>query len=39
MNSYEDDVEWYTGDGDDALEESSHTVGPPTDDLELLKTF
>ena len=35
----EDDVEWHTGGCDDELEESGHTVSPPTDDLELLEQF
>ena len=33
---YEDDVEWHTGDYDDGVEESAYTVGPPTNDPELL---
>ena len=32
----EDDVDWHTGECDDELEESAHTVGTPTDDPELL---
>ena len=32
-------IEKHTGDGDDDLEESGHTVGPPTDDPELLEQF
>ena len=35
----EDDVAWHTGDDDDELEESAYTVGPPTDDPELLEKF
>ena len=34
---YEDDDDWHTGDCDDELEESAYTVGPPTDDPELLQ--
>ena len=33
----DDDVEWHTCDDGDDLEESAHTVGPPTDDPELLE--
>ena len=33
---FEEHVEWYSGNCDDELEESAYTVGPPTDDPELL---
>ena len=36
---YEDNVDWYTGDDRDELEESAHTVGPRPDDPELLDQF
>ena len=36
---YEEDVEWYTGDCDDELDETAYTVGTPTDDPELLEQF
>ena len=36
---YEGDVEWHTGDCDDGMEESAYTVGPPTNDPELLEEF
>ena len=28
---YEEDVDWYTGNGDEELDESAYTVGTPTD--------
>ena len=28
---HEEDVDWYTGDGDDELDDSANTVGTPTD--------
>ena len=37
--NYQDDVEWHTGDCEDELEESAHTVNPPTDDPEHLEQF
>ena len=36
---YEEDVDWYTGDCDDELDETAYTVGTPTDDPELLEQF
>ena len=36
---YEEDVEWYTGDCDDELDETAYTVGTLTDDPELLEQF
>ena len=35
----EEDVGWYIGDCDDELDETSYTVGTPTDDPELLEQF
>ena len=35
----EEDVDWYTGDCDDELDETAYTVGTPTDDPELLELF
>ena len=32
----EEDVDWYTGDCDDELDETAYTTGTPTDDPELL---
>ena len=31
---YEEDVDWYTGDFDDELDETAYTAGTPTDDPE-----
>ena len=36
---YEEDVDWYTGDCDDELDETGYTGGTPTDDPELLEQF
>ena len=35
----EEDVDWYTGDCDNELDGTAHTVGTPTDDPELLEQF
>ena len=35
----EEDVDWYTGDFDDELDENACTAGGPTDDPELLEQF
>ena len=35
----EEHVDWHTGDCDDELEESADTMGPPTNDPELLEQF
>ena len=35
----EEDVGWYTGDCDDELDETAHTVGAPTDDPVILTQF
>ena len=32
-------MEWYTGDDGDDLDESAYTMGPPTDNPELLEQF
>ena len=36
---YEEDVDWYTCDFDDELDETACTAGTPTDDPELLEQF
>ena len=36
---YKEDVDWYTGDCDDELDETAYTAGNPTDDPELLEQF
>ena len=38
-NYYKQDVDWYTGDCDDELDETAYTAGSPTDDPELLEQF
>ena len=38
-DNYEEDVDWYTGDGDDELDDIASTAGTPTDDPELLEQF
>ena len=38
-DSYEEDVDWYTGDCDDELDATAYTAGTSTDDPELLKQF
>ena len=35
----EEDVDWYTGDCDDELDETAYTAGTQTDDPELLEQF
>ena len=37
--NYEADVDWYTGDCDDELDDTAYTAGTPTDDPELLEQF
>ena len=37
--NYKEDVEWYTGDFDDELDETAYTAGTPTDDPERLEQF
>ena len=39
MTNYEEDVDWYTGDCHDDLDDSAYTAGTPTDDPELLEQF
>ena len=36
---YDEDVDWYTVDCDDELDETAYTPGTPTDDPELLEQF
>ena len=36
---YDEDVDWYTGDCDDELDETAYTVRTPTDDPELIEQF
>ena len=38
-DNYEDNVDWYTSDDGDELEESAHTVGPRPDGPELVDHF
>ena len=38
-DNYEEDVDWYTGDCDDELDDTAYTAGTPTDDQELLEQF
>ena len=38
-DNYEEDVDWYTGDCDDELDDTAYTAGTPTDDPELLEQF
>ena len=38
-DKYEEDVDWYTGDCDDELDDTAYTGGTPTDDPELLEQF
>ena len=38
-NFEEEDVDWYAGDCDDELDDTSYTAGTPTDDPELLEPF
>ena len=34
---YDEDVDWYTGDCDDELDETAYTIRTPTDDPELIE--
>ena len=38
-DSYEEDVDWYAGDCDDELDDTSYTAGTPTDETKLLEQF
>ena len=38
-DNFEEDVDWYTGDCDDELDDTAYTAGTPTDDPELLEQF
>ena len=38
-DNYEEEVDWYTGDCDDKLDDTAYTTGTPTDDPELLEQF
>ena len=38
-NYYKQNVDWYTGDFDDELDETAYTAGTPTDDPERLEQF